>query len=47
VKEIKYFLRGHENGQEFFALAFPNDSGGFEMRNGAGAKAGKGGFKGV
>lgn len=47
VQEIKYHLRGNENGQEFFALAFPNDSGGYELRNGAGAREGKLGFKGV
>lgn len=43
VKEIHY----EANGKEFYALAFPSDQGGYELRNGVGVTEGKPGFKGV
>lgn len=34
-------------GKDFYALAFPSDAGGYELRNGVGVTEGKPGFKGA
>lgn len=43
VKEMRH----QANGSTFYALAFPSDQGGYELRNGVGVTEGKPGFKGV
>ncbi len=43
VKEIRYTA----DGNPFYALAFPSDEGGYELRNGVGVSDGGEGFKGM
>lgn len=40
-------IRCEMHGNAFYALAFPSDAGGFELRNGVGVTEGKPGFKGA
>lgn len=40
-------MRCQVNGKDFYALAFPSDAGGYELRNGVGVTEGKPGFKGA
>jgi len=43
LKEIRY----QADGKPFYALAFPSDAGGYELRNGVGVSEGGQGFKGA